>query len=166
MRTSTNRFTIFDALEASGYFDSNPANQQSRDKTTGESLYKGPVQYPKMFYHPEAAERITVPAEIIMTPIGPKSVGEQREIISAIAEDAVAEEKLRAEGWHDHPAKALMAAGRDAPPMSSQAHIDDLQAEVERLQKQLADANALRATQVAATGSKAKAASATTSLAN
>lgn len=102
-----NRFTIYDALAKNGYFDANPANSYSRDKTTGDSLYQGPVEFPKALFHPEGEERIIVAAEIIMTPMGPKAVGEQRELIFQIVPNKKEEDALRAEGWWDHPAKAV-----------------------------------------------------------
>lgn len=102
-----NRFTIYDALEKNGYFDKNSANTYSRDPTTGESLYSGPVEFPKALYHPDGEERITVPAELIMTPMGAKAVGEQREMIFQIVKTKAEEDAARAEGWLDHPAKAV-----------------------------------------------------------
>lgn len=103
------RFTIYDALEKKGYFDANPANTYARDLTTGASLFKGAVEFPKMLYHPEGAERQTVAPEVLSTPLGPKEVGEQRELIWRIAETPAEEKALRVEGWYDHPAKAVRA---------------------------------------------------------
>jgi hypothetical protein len=136
-----NRFTIFDALEASGAFASNPANAGSRD-ADGNALYVGPVEFPKMFYHPEGKTRITVQAEIITTPLGPKAVGEQREIISKVAANAAEAKRLLAEGWHDHPAKAMEAAGLEPPPMGSDQTIARLEAELAKARAQLAARNA------------------------
>lgn len=128
MAAKDKRFTVYDMMAANGMFEANRANQDSPE-------YSGPQDYPKMLYHPEGKERITVPAEIVVTPMGPKEVGEQREIIWQIVNDADAEAKLVAEGWHDHPAKAMQAAGKVAPAISSGDQIA-------RLQKQLADAQA------------------------
>lgn len=102
-----NQFTIYDKLEKDGYFEANPANTFARDPTTGESIYKGPIEYPKMLYHPEGEQRITVPAEVISTPLGPKEVGEQKELIYQVVNNSAEEQALRAEGWHDHAAKAV-----------------------------------------------------------
>ncbi len=147
-----NRFTIYDALEANGVFDANPANSFSRDKATGENLYKGPVAYPKMLYHPEGEEKIIVPGEVITTPLGAKMVGEQKELINRIVTSIAEDEEAQAEGWHDHPAKAIrarvelkIAQGnfneketatllRAIPTMSSSTRIADLEAEIARLQ--------------------------------
>lgn len=102
------RFTIYDAMEQDGVFDRNPANPNSRDND-GNALYTGPVEYPKMLYHPEGEERVIVPAEIIVTPLGPKEVNEQKELIHKTVGSAEEEAELVTEGWHDHPAKAVRA---------------------------------------------------------
>lgn len=147
-----NRFTIYDALDKTGYFDKNPANSTAYDKTTGNSTYLGPVQYPKMLYHPLGEEKITVPAELITTPFGPKAVGEQREMLWEIVDSQEKEAELVMEGWHDHPAKAVRArvlafieASPDlsekdrekmlkaVPAMSSEGKIRDLETEIARL---------------------------------
>lgn len=98
------RHSIYDVMEDVGVFDSNPANVSSPE-------YKK-AEYPRMFYHPMGEEKITRPAEIVQTPIGPQAVGEQREMIYALANDEEEEKKFRLEGWHDHPAAANIAAGR------------------------------------------------------
>jgi hypothetical protein len=143
----SNRFTIYDAMERAGAFDSNPANTFARDKVTGASLYKGPVPYPKMFYHPEGEQNVIVPGEWIQTLRGPQLVGEQKEIIWKIAENPDEEGELRADGWHDHPAKAIRArvegqiargelpasALKTVPAISSDQRIKDLEAELARI---------------------------------
>jgi len=147
------RFTVYDMMEAKGLFESNPANQDSRS-ADGLPLYTGPVQYPKMFYSPKGEERITVPAEIIVTPLGPKSVGEQRELISELALTPEDEARLRASGWHDHPAKAMKAAGKNAPAMSSDSRIADLEAQIAKLQLERNDETAKRLSETRPTGAK------------
>ena|ERR1700734_2989417 len=127
------RFTIYDYMETRGVFASNPANADSMSET-GEPLYRGPQEYPKMFYHPTGEERITIPAEIILTPVGPKAVSEQKEIIHKVALNEEEAQALIDEGWHDHPARALKAGGREAPAMSSDQRIKDLETELARLQ--------------------------------
>ena len=100
------RFTIYDAMENSGFFAANPANPGSRDND-GAPLYTGPVEYPKMMYHPQGEEKIIVPAEIVMTPLGAREYNEQREMIHQIVQSKEEEEALKEEGWLDHPAKAM-----------------------------------------------------------
>jgi hypothetical protein len=126
------RFTVYDAMEAAGKFDENKANASSPD-------FEGPVAYPKMFYHPAGETRVTVPAEIIMTPIGPKSVGEQKEIIWEIANNKAQADALRAAGWHDHPGKAIAAAGGKAPAISAEQRIQELEEELRRVQMEKND---------------------------
>lgn len=144
----SNRMTAYDVMEARGVFARNPANPDSRSDD-GESLYVGPVRFPQMFYHPEGAERILVPGELVTTRDGqpfidpktgePKYVGEQREIIWRLAADEAEAEELALEGWHEHPAQALKAAGKPAPAMGAQSKMNGLEAEVARLRARLAD---------------------------
>ncbi len=146
-----NRFTIYDAMEKAGIFDSNPANNYSRDPTDGHSLYTGPVPYPKMLYHPLGEEKVTVPGEILSTAFGPKLVGEQRELIWQIVNNEAEDVAAAAAGWHDHPSKAIRARIeklietsqfseaetakllKSIPTMSSDSRIKDLEAEIARL---------------------------------
>ena len=140
-----NRFTIFDMMAAKGVFSSNPANADSIDRTTGQSLYKGPVPYPKMFYHPEGLERVIVPRITVDTPFGPRvETQEQREIVFEIAHSLEDERRLRKDGWHDHPAKAMVAAGREAPPITPANRIADLEAALAEANRKLEDERKLR----------------------
>jgi hypothetical protein len=127
------RFTIYDVMESQGVFENNPANACS-------PMYKGPQEYPKMFYHPEGRERITQRAEIISTPMGPERVGEIRELISRGAADADEEAALRELGWHDHPAKAIKASGREMPPVVHINREADLEEQIKELTRQLTEA--------------------------
>lgn len=138
MARQKNRFTVYDMLEAKGAFESNPANIDSRDNE-GAMLYKGPIPYPKMMYHPEGKRRITAPGEIIVTPMGPKEVGVQTEIINRTVQNEADELALREQGWHDHPAKAMIAAGEDAPSLGDSHKIADLEAQIRSLMAEKAD---------------------------
>src|SRR5262249_43191656 len=125
-------------------------------KVDGSSLYKGPVEYPKMMYHPLGETRIVVPAEVLQTPLGPKLVGEQREMLHKTVGNEAEEAALVAEGWHDHPAKSVKAkvmaeikanpkiSEKDKarllasiPQISSETRIRELEAEMERLKSML-----------------------------
>jgi hypothetical protein len=128
-------FTIYDVMESQGVFEDNPANACS-------PMYKGPQEYPKMFYHPEGKEIITQRAEIIATPMGPERVGEIKELIWRGAADADEEAALRELGWHDHPAKAMKAAGKEMPQVAHIGREMELEAQIEALKKQLAEAKA------------------------
>ena len=137
-RARNKRMTIYDAMEAQGVFASNPANADSMDEQ-GHALYKGPVEYPKMFYHPTGLKREVKPGELISTPIGPKVVGQLFELISKSAAGPEEEAELRAEGWHDHPAKAIAASGEAAPPISqAQKEADEKDRRIKELEAQLA----------------------------
>ena len=137
----TKRFTIYDMMQAKGVFAANSANPDSRT-ADGQVLYEGPVEYPKMFYHPEGLERIIQQGEVIETAYGPKVVGELRETICVEAKNAEDEKRLRADGWHDHPGDAAGAAGKPVPPRSSAEHVSKLESELERLKAELARAQA------------------------
>lgn len=140
-RFNRHRYTVYDAMEAAGHFDGNSANADSRDPVSGEGLYKGPVQFPKMFYHPKGEERILRPAEAQATLFGPKMVNEQREIIFEVAQNERDAKRLTAEGWHDHPGDAIAAReGKSPPPRSPMQTISEKDAEIERLKAKLASA--------------------------
>ena len=137
-------FTIFDVMEDKGVFRANSANPNAVDRE-GRPLYAGPVQFPMMVYHPKGEEEILVPGVAEMTPFGPKMVGEQRGIIYRIVGNAQELREATAEGWHDHPAKAIAAANAlrvergeaplPVPPISAASTISGLE-------KQLAEAQA------------------------
>jgi len=120
-------------MEARGEFSGNPANADSHD-STGTSLYRGPVKFPRMLYHPTGAERITNPGEYQATPMGPRLVGQQSELISQIVNDETEEKKLLDAGWHKHPADAMRAAGKDAPQVSPSRKIADLEEQIRKLE--------------------------------
>jgi hypothetical protein len=122
-------------MDAKGIFDMNSANFSSPQ-------YQGPIEYPKMFYHPLGKQRVIQKAEILQTPFGPQKVGEQWELIARTVSDPDEERRARAAGWHDHPAKAIEAGGQKAPPMAAHGRIAELERQLNDLQAQL---NAARA---------------------
>ena len=125
------RFTVYDVMEAQGKFDDNPANSTSPD-------FKGPLEYPNIMYHPQGKERVIQRAEIIATPLGPKRVGELKELISRTVNDPAEELGLSEKGWHHHPSQAIAASGREAPPVVSGAREAELEGQIAALQAQLA----------------------------
>ncbi len=131
------RFTIYDAMQEKGVFNSNPANTYAVD-SEGKSLFAGPQVYPRMMYHPEGKARITANAEIIVTPMGPKLVNQHEEIISQVVTSKEEEERLRALGWHYHPAKAIEASGKEPPPIGPSERLRTLEEEVIELKAELA----------------------------
>jgi len=130
-----NRYTVFDVMEKRGDFRKNPANIGSQSDD-GESLYSGPIQYPKMLFHPQGEEEIIYQGDVINTPYGPQKIMEQRAIIHKIAHNQAEEEALIAEGWHQHPAEAMVAAGKEAPATGADRVIADLQKKIAALEAQ------------------------------
>lgn len=146
MARRSNIHTVYHVMEEKGVFERNAANVDSRDQTTMESLFKGPVQYPRMMYHPKGAEKIIVPAEIIETPMGPKRVGEQRQLVYKVVTTEAEERNLKALGWHLTPAAAVRARMKiqgqdiaDGPPRSKDEEIEELNAKIAWLQAEKAD---------------------------
>lgn len=131
------RFTVYDVLESKGVFKKNPANLNAQDDQ-GMALYAGPVQYPKMLFHPKGEERILQEGEVINTPLGPKLIMQQRELIWKLAKDSDEEALLRTEGWHIHPADALRAAGKEAPNTGADQVIAELKRKIAELEAQKA----------------------------
>ncbi len=149
---SSHRMTIYDVMERNGAFAANPANAGARNPD-GTDAYKGPVQYPKIMYHPKGEEIVTNPGEWISTPEGAKKVGVQKQMITVTVLDAEAEAARLAEGWHLHPADALKARGEVPPPkglsnqlvevtMVNQGLVDENTELKRRLEEALAKLNA------------------------
>lgn len=129
------RFTVYDVLESRGAFRKNPANLGSQDDS-GQALYSGPVQYPKMVYHPKGEERIIQEGEVITTPLGPKLIMQQKELIWRIVENPAEEAEALKEGWHLHPAEAMQAAGKEAPETGADRVIENLKKRIAELEAQ------------------------------
>jgi hypothetical protein len=145
------RFTVYDAMEASGYFSTNPANPNSRNKD-GQALYQGPVKFPMMLYHPRGEERVSVPGTKERTPYGTVEMfGEQWEIISREVRTEAELSEALAEGWHKHPAMAIKIANETwrkerglapmpVPPISAGSRIADLEEQNKHLTELLEEA--------------------------
>lgn len=116
MPRGNQRFTVYDAMEARGVFENNPANSSSPEHVRFE--------YPKMYYHPEGKRKIIVPGELISTLLGPKLVGQQSELIWKLVSSEDEEKKAVEDGWHDHPTKALKAAGEDVQQSDADRLLD------------------------------------------
>lgn len=145
-----NIHTVFDRMAAKGIFRQNPANADSIDPATGQPGYAGPVPFPKMLYHPNGKTRITTQAEVIATPFGPKAINEQRALITMTVNNEAELAKALKDGWHEHPSDSVaagfteeeIAAGAIAPPKSAASRISTLEAELEKMRKELAAARA------------------------
>lgn len=129
------RYTVYDVMEAKGVFKKNPANIQAQDEA-GASLYNGPVQFPRMVYHPKGEERIIQEGEVINTPYGPKVIMQQRELIWQICNNAAELEAAVEAGWHLHPAEAMRAAGKTAPATGADQVIAELKRKIAELEAQ------------------------------
>ena len=162
-----NIHTRYHVMEAAGVFDSNPANSYARDED-GNSLYKGPVEFPKMLYHPQGEEKVIVPGELILTPGGREVlVGEQRELVHRIVGDREEEVLALADGWHTTPRAAIIAGNevrqaageklRLVPAASPAQVISDKDAEIRRLQEQIASMEKGRGKKLAAEAAAAAA---------
>lgn len=140
-----NIHTVYDRLEAKGFFSANPANKNSVT-ADGQAAYEGPVPFPRMLYHPQGKERIVVQAELVQTPFGPQRNNEQRQLINKIVNSQAEMDKALAEGWHEHPSDAIAAsltdeqkaAGILPPPKGAAAQISRQEKLIEDLQKELA----------------------------
>lgn len=148
MARQSRRFSIYDVMEEKGVFEANAANSYAVDNDR-QTLYKGPVKYPMMMYHPKGEERIIVPGSKELINGTYELVGRQTELIWKLAKDLGEEKALRALGWHDHPAKAISASGRVAPPVSSEARVNELEAKIAEMQAELDRANEGREATVA-----------------
>jgi len=148
---SGQRYTVYDAMEASGYFSKNPANVNSRNDE-GLPLYKGPVEFPMMLYHPQGHERVLVPGVKERTSWGTvETFGEQWEIVSKQVNSKEELAEAIAEGWHRYPAMAIRAANETwrkergltplpVPAISAQSHITELEEKNRKLTELLEEA--------------------------
>lgn len=136
MAPRQNRHTIYDKMEHDGIFDLNSANAYARDNN-GLSTYKGPVEFPKMMYHPKGEVKITRPAEAIATPFGPKLVGEEKQLISKTVNTREEELEALAAGWHSRPRDALKARAEITGEELAPIHETAQESEMEKMRKQL-----------------------------
>lgn len=137
------RFTIFDMMENKGVFEQNTAN------TTSPGYVK--ADYPKMLYHPEGKTRITFAGTSEINPYtgAARMVGQQIEIINRTVNNLAEEKEWLAKGWLTHPARAMAAAGLEAPATSSAERIAELEAQLKAGAAELALAKQSKLTQVA-----------------
>jgi len=108
-------YSIYHSMEDRGVFEKNPANVQSVDND-GNSLYRGPVEYPKMLYHPRGETQTIFQGVMvvdvksgqpILGPDGlPRFTGTQVGIKNRIVQNAEEEAELLAQGWHHTEAQA------------------------------------------------------------
>lgn len=144
-----NIHTVYDRMAAKGYFRNNPANIDSRDPNSGESIYKGPIAYPKMLYHPEGKKRVMSPEVTVPGPAGSQVVPATYEIVNKIVKNKAEFDEAKALGWHEHPSDAFWASLTEEeqliverPAKSAQTRISTLEQQLEDMRKELEAARA------------------------
>jgi hypothetical protein len=143
--TKIKRFTQFDAMEARGDFEANEANASSPN-------YAGPVEFPRLVY---AAEEEVIASGSYEEVKGRGTIllGEQKALRNRTVRDRTELADALADGWFDHPAKALRALIEDnrakgvedrrtVPPISAQETIDSYERRLAEMQSQLDEARA------------------------
>jgi hypothetical protein len=139
MARKIKRFTQFDAMEERGDFEANPANPIS-------SGYQGPVEFPRLVY---AAEEEVIQAGSYdeVKGRGVLLLGEVRALRNREVRSREELADALADGWYDHPAKALRAVieatpgdRRKVPPISAQETIDSYERKIAELEGKLAEA--------------------------
>jgi hypothetical protein len=143
-------YSIYHSMEDRGLFETNKANAQAVSND-GLSIYEGPVQYPRMLYHPKG-ELHCISQGILVTdrdsrPVfdergQPKYAGAVWGVKNIIVESEEQEAEMVKEGWHYTEAQALRANPEThlkAPPKTNA----ELQQErIAELEKKLAEAEA------------------------
>ena len=129
MARLSKRYSIYDVMEDKGVFEANPANIYAINHEK-QSLYKGPVEYPKMMYHPRGEERVLNPGTTELINGQYVLMGRLMEIIWEQVNDAKEEKKLRAEGWHDHPSLAAVAGGKASPVVASPERVSEIDRQI------------------------------------
>lgn len=132
MPRRNNRFTIYDAMEARGVFEANPHNSDARD-ANGQNVYVK-AEFPRMVFHPEGLERISQPGEILATPLGPRKVGEQKQLIDKTVKTQAELDAALADGWHLTPQAAVAIRTGEALPKTQQETIGELEAKIAALE--------------------------------
>ena len=149
-RNKNKVYSVYHRMAEEGVFDENPANP-SAVNPDGISIYKGPVEYPKMLFHPKGEYHV-INQGIAATdprtnmPIKdengkPIRLGEVRDMINRVVNTPEEEAALIAEGWHRTPGDAL----RCAPPGSTPYKAPEM-TPLEKAQKEIADLKALLST--------------------
>lgn len=141
-------YSIYHSMEDRGLFETNKANAQAVNND-GLSIYEGPVQYPKMLYHPKGEMRCVTQGILVTDrdnrPVfdetgKPKYAGAVYEVKNIVVDSAEQEEEMVKQGWHYTEAQALRANPETfhrAPPKTKAEEQDEKIAELEkRLEEQ------------------------------
>lgn len=118
-------YSVYHAMEDRGVFETNKANAQAVNND-GLSIYEGPVQYPKMLYHPKG-EMVCITQGIMITdrdnrPVfdelgRPRYAGAVWGMKNMTVESEEQEAEFREKGWHLTEADAM----RNNPELASKA---------------------------------------------
>ena len=146
-------YSIYHNMDDRGVFDSNPANAQAVNND-GFSIYKGPVEYPKMLYHPQGKLKVVFQGLLVTDPKSgeamldkegnPRYTGTQVVVEHVVVASEAEAAPYIAEGWHEteaaarrqSPDKKIAAA---APPKTKTELMEE---RIKELERQLADADA------------------------
>ena len=146
-------YSIYHSMEDRGLFETNKANVQAINND-GLSIYEGPVQYPKMLYHPKG-ELHCINQGILVTdrdsrPVfdetgKPKYAGAVWGVKNIIVESEAQEAEIVAQGWHFTEAQALRANPETHLKAPPKTHAELQQERIAELEKKLAEATAPQA---------------------
>lgn len=138
-------YSIYHSMEDRGLFETNKANAQAVNND-GLSIYEGPVQYPKMLYHPKGEMRCVTQGIMVTDrdnrPVfdetgKPKYAGAVYEVKNIVVDSAEQEEEMVNQGWHYTEAQALRAnpeTFHKAPPKTK---AEEQEEKIKELEKQL-----------------------------
>ncbi len=129
MARLSKRYSIYDVMEDKGVFEANPANVYAINHEK-QSLYKGPVEYPKMFYHPTGEEQVINPGTTELITGQYVVMGRLLETKWKLANNKEEEKQLRKDGWHDHPSLAAVAGGKASPVIASPERMSEIDRQI------------------------------------
>jgi hypothetical protein len=139
-------YSIYHAMEDRGVFEQNKANAQAVNND-GLSTYSGPVEYPKMLYHPKGEEYCVSQGIMIVDrdnrPVydekgNPKYAGSVFAIKNRVVDTLEEEETLKAEGWHYTEGDALRANPDKADRAPPKSKVQQQADRIKELEMQLA----------------------------
>ncbi len=148
-RRNNSVYSIYHNMEDRGVFESNPANAQAVNND-GFSIYKGPVEYPKMLYHPKGEMQIVFQGLMVVDPKSgeavldkegnPRYTGTQAVVKHVVVNSAEEEAPYLAEGWHLSEAASRRGSAdpkvaKAAPPKTKMELMEE---RVKELEAQLA----------------------------
>lgn len=143
-------YSVYHHMEEKGVFETNTANAGAVN-TDGLSIYQGPVEYPKMLYHPTGEmERIYAGIQVMDREGNPvkdengqlKYAGSQHAIKTVIVHSADEEAEWIGRGWHTSEA----AARRTNPVLAKTAPgptpMEEAKSRIKELEAKLAERDA------------------------